>query len=68
MFAWIAFIAIFVLPAAFLAGRFTAKYARAKGRSERAWFVWGALLFPLFPIPWVVLELMPSRSRQMTAA
>ena len=67
MLAWIAFIALFVVPAAFLAGRFTAKYALAKGRSERAWFLWGALLFPLFPIPWMVLELMPSRSRQMAA-
>ena len=65
MLAWIAFIALFVLPAAFLAGRFTAKYAVAKCRSERVWFVWGALLFPLFPLPWVVLELMPSRSRQI---
>jgi hypothetical protein len=67
MLAWIAFVAIFVIPAAFLAGRFTAKYALAKGRSERAWFLCGALLFPLFPIPWIVLELMPSRSRQMAA-
>jgi hypothetical protein len=67
MLAWIAFITLFVLPAAFLAGRFTAKYAAARGRSERAWFVWGAVLFPLFPVPWMVLELMPSRSRQMAA-
>jgi hypothetical protein len=65
MLAWIVFITIFVLPAAFLSGRFTAKYAVAKGRSERAWFLSGALLFPLFPIPWMVLGLMPSRSRQM---
>jgi hypothetical protein len=65
MLAWIAFVALFVLPTAVLAGRFTAKYAVAKGRSERAWFVWGAVLFPLFPLPWMVLELMPSRSRQI---
>jgi hypothetical protein len=65
MLAWIVFISIFLLPVAYLCGRFTAKYAVAKGRSERAWFLWGALLFPLFPLPWMVLELLPSRGRQM---
>jgi nitrate reductase NapE component len=60
MFSLIAFIAIPVVAVAFLSGRFTGNYAAAKGRSKRAWFVWGALLFPLFPIPWIVLELLPN--------
>ncbi len=66
MFAWLAFIALFILPVAFLAGRYTARHAAAKGRSERAWFFWGAMLFPLFPFPCVVVDLMP-RSRQIAA-
>ncbi len=65
MLAWIAFIALFILPVAFLAGRYTARHAKAKGRSELAWFFWGALMFPLFPFPCVIVDLMPSRSRQM---
>ena len=65
MLAWIAFITVFLLPVAFLAGRYTARHAVAKGRSERVWFLWGALLFPLFPFPCIVVDLMPSRSRQM---
>jgi|tagenome__1003787_1003787.scaffolds.fasta_scaffold20955654_2 hypothetical protein len=65
MLAWIVFISLFILPVAFLAGRFTARHAAAKGRSERVWFFWGALLFPLFPFPSVVVDLMPSRRGQM---
>jgi hypothetical protein len=65
MLAWIAFVALFVLPVAYLAGRYTARHAKAKGRSELAWFCWGALLFPLFPFPGIVVDLMPPRSRQM---
>ena len=61
MFSWIIFVSIPLLAVAFLCGRFTAKYAAARGRSERTWFLLGALLFPLFPIPWVVLELLPRR-------
>ena len=61
MFSWIISLAIPVLAVAFLAGRFTARYAAEKGRSERGWFLWGALLFPLFPIPWVVLGLLPRK-------
>jgi hypothetical protein len=61
MFAWIVFITIPVLAVAFLAGRFTARHALAKGRSERAWFFWGALLFPLFPFPCIIVDLMPAR-------
>jgi hypothetical protein len=61
MFSWIIFITIPVLAVAFLPGRFTAKYAAATVRSERAWFLWGALLFPLFPVPWMILGLLPKK-------
>jgi hypothetical protein len=61
MFSWIVFITICVLAAAFLSGRFTAAYAAEKGRSKRAWFFWGALLFPFFPVPWMVLGLLPKK-------
>ena len=39
-------------------GRFTAKYAAQKGRSRRRWFLLGALFFP---IPSIVLALLPPR-------
>jgi hypothetical protein len=61
MLPWIIFITIPVLLAAFLSGRFTAKYAAQRGRSERAWFLLVALLFPLFPIPWMALALLPRK-------
>jgi membrane protease YdiL (CAAX protease family) len=65
MLAWLAFIALFIVPVAYLAGRYTAGHAKAKGRSERAWFFWGAVLFPLFPFPGIIVDMMPSRSRQI---
>ena len=40
-------------------GRFTAKCAEQKGRSRRSWFLLGALFFP---IPSIVLALLPARS------
>ena len=46
MVPWIVFIAVAVL-AAIPSGRFTAKYAAQRGRSERTWFLLGVLLFPL---------------------
>jgi hypothetical protein len=58
---WIIFITIPILAVAFLTGRFTAKYAAERGRSERVWFLWGALLFPLFPVPWMALGLLPKK-------
>ena len=61
MFSWIVFITIAVLAVAFLSGRFTAEYAVEKGRSQRAWFVWGAVFFPLFPVQWMILELLPRK-------
>jgi hypothetical protein len=62
MLASIVFVTL-ALAFMFLCGRFTAKHAAQKGRSKRAWFVWGALLFPLFPLPSIVLALSPARSR-----
>jgi hypothetical protein len=50
-----------VLAVAFWSGRLTAKYAAERGRSERAWFLAGALLFPLFPIPWMALACLPKK-------
>jgi hypothetical protein len=61
VFSWIIFITIPVVAMAVLSGRFTAKYAAARGRSERAWFLLGALLFPIFPIPWMTLGLLPRK-------
>jgi hypothetical protein len=39
-------------------GRFTARYAEQRGRSRRPWFLLGALFFP---IPSIVLALLPPR-------
>ena len=61
MLSWIAFVAVLVLAVAFLSGRCTAEYAAQKGRSRRLWFFWGALFFPLFPIPLMVLGLLPRK-------
>jgi hypothetical protein len=47
-----------VLAMMFLCGRFTAKHAAQRGRSRSAWFVLGSLFFPL---PSIVLALLPPR-------
>jgi hypothetical protein len=60
MLASIIFVML-VLAGMFLCGRLTAKYAAQKGRSRSAWFVWGALLFP---IPSIVLALLPPLDKQ----
>jgi hypothetical protein len=57
------FIVAAMLLGMFLSGRHTAAYAARKGRSWRIWFVAGSLLFPLFPVPWMVLALLPPRSK-----
>ena len=44
-----------------LAGRLTAEYAVERGRSKRIWFLLGSLFFFFFPIPWIVLGLLPDR-------
>ena len=65
--AWIAFVSLFLIPVAYLAGRYTARHAAAKGRSEWAWFLWGAVLCPLFPFPAIIADLMPPRGRRIVA-
>lgn len=42
-------------------GRVTANFAQERGRSRRIWFLWGALLFPIFPAQWFVLGLLPKK-------
>jgi hypothetical protein len=49
---------IFDLVVMVWCGRFTAKYAAQRGRSRRPWFLLGALFFP---IPSIVLALLPPR-------
>ena len=61
MFPLIIFVTIAVLAIAYLSGRFTANYATERGRSRRIWFVLGAVLFPLFPVPWMVLGVLPKK-------
>jgi hypothetical protein len=65
MVAWLALIALFIVPVALLAGRYTARHAKAKGRPQLAWFFWGAVLFPLFPFPGIIVDMMPSPSRRI---
>ncbi|UFZ04074.1 hypothetical protein LQG66_33600 [Bradyrhizobium ontarionense] len=43
-------------------GYYTADYAGQRGRSKLAWFIWGALFYPL---PYIALALMP-RLREET--
>ncbi len=57
MLAWIIFNVIIVAVMVWC-GRFTAKYAVQRGRSRRRWFLLGALFFP---IPSIVLALLPPR-------
>jgi hypothetical protein len=57
MLASIIFV-ILVLAIMFLCGRLTANFASQKGRSRVAWFLWGAVFFPL---PSIVLALLPPR-------
>jgi hypothetical protein len=60
MLASIIFIIVIVVLMGWC-GRLTAQYAAQRGRSRRAWFLWGALLFPLFPVQWMVLGLLPRK-------
>lgn len=48
----------------YVCGRHTANYAAQRGRSRIAWFIWGGLLYPL---PYIVLALLPSRRKEMIA-
>ena len=56
---------IIVLAVMFWCGRSTANFAARRGRSQGAWFVLGSLFFP---IPSIVLALLPSRSKETAVA
>jgi hypothetical protein len=62
MLTWIIFVTLVVIVMVWC-GRLTARYAAQKGRSKSAWFIWGALLFPLFPLASIVLALLPTRNK-----
>jgi hypothetical protein len=47
--------AILYLSLIYICGRFTANYARSRGRSEITWFILGGLFYPL---PYLVLALL----------
>ena len=50
-------------------GRVTANFAAQRGRSRRIWFIWGALLFPLFPAQWFVFGTLPkNKAASQTSA
>ena len=48
----------------YVCGRYTAKYAALRGRSKPFWFVMGCLFYPL---PSLVLALLPSRGNEQAA-
>jgi hypothetical protein len=48
----------------YICGRHTARYAVQRGRSRTAWFVLGSLFFP---IPSIVLALLPARGNGKAA-
>ncbi|MGC2809104.1 MAG: hypothetical protein WA303_01865 [Bradyrhizobium sp.] len=53
---------VLYLSLGYVCGRYTAKYAAERGRSAAIWFVLGGLFYPL---PYIVLALLPPRSKQM---
>ena len=57
MLASIIFV-ILVLAIMFLCGGLTPNFAAQRGRSRAAWFLWGAVFFP---IPSIVLAPLPPR-------
>ena len=63
MLAPISFIG-FLVALMVLCGRWIAKFAAQRGRSNSAWFLWGALFFPLFPVPTIIPVLLPRRSQE----
>jgi len=56
------FAAILYLSLLCLCGRYTARYAAQRGRSQTVWFIWGSLLYPL---PYIVLALLPPHRKAM---
>lgn len=55
--------AILYLTLIYVCGRYTARYAARRGRSQAIWFIWGGLLYPL---PYIVLALLPPIRKEMT--
>ena len=64
MLASIIFVSV-VLAVMLWCGRSTANLAAQRGRSRGAWFVLGSLFFP---IPSIVLALLPSHSNAKAVA
>jgi hypothetical protein len=56
--------AILVLALMFVCGRYTAKVAARRGRSEAGWFLLGSLFFP---VPQIVLALLPPLRKDKAA-
>jgi hypothetical protein len=56
--------AMLYLTLIYVCGRYTAKYAARRGRSEIFWFVLGGLFYPF---PYVVLALLPPLRKEMAA-
>jgi len=52
---------ISVLAIVLVCGYYTAQHAAKRGRSKPLWFIVGALLFPLFPLPWFALDVLPRK-------
>jgi hypothetical protein len=56
--------AMLYLTLIYVCGRYTAKYAARRGRSEAFWFILGGLFYPF---PYIVLALLPPHRKEMTA-
>ena len=55
--------AILYLTLIYVCGRYTARYAAQRGRSQAIWFILGGLLYPL---PYIALALLPPVRKEMT--
>ena len=53
--------AVLYLSLLYVCGYYTANYAVQRGRSRIAWFIWGALFYPL---PYLALALLPRYRRE----
>ena len=56
--------AVLYLSLIYVCGRYTAQFAVERGRSWAAWFVIGGLLYPL---PYLVLLLLPPHRKETPA-
>jgi ABC-type uncharacterized transport system YnjBCD permease subunit len=56
--------AILYFSLMYVCGRYTAKYAALRGRSEAVWFVLGCLFYP---VPYIVLALLPPHRKENAA-